>query len=346
VTPAGDVTLFDANLTGDPQDLALGWDGALWFTEPSADQIGRITLAGDITEFPAEGQPTSVTPAFDAGVWFTAAKGSIGRIALDGTVTTFDAGAASKPDDIALGADGALWFTRKKGIGRITTAGELTSYPTKGMQPGALTLGWDGAMWFTDTKKPLLGRISLSGSAAPVAPPVLGRTVVAAVKRGRVKVKTPGAERFQPVSAATSLPVGSVIDANNGRVRLRTATKAGTQTGTFYGGRFKVRQKRRGRGVVGIALRGRLDCGRGRGASISRRKKRRRSIWGLDLGGLFETLGLDSVTTVRGTKWLTVDRCDGTLTKVVRGSVVVRERATGKRVVVRAGERYLARHRP
>jgi hypothetical protein len=45
---------------------------------------------------------------------------------------------------------------------------------------------------------------------------------------------------------------------------------------------------------------------------------------------------------VRGTRWVVSDRCDGTLTRVVSGSVTVRDRVRDKTVIVRAGGQYLA----
>ena len=65
-------------------EITAGPDGALWFTEYSANRIGRITTAGVITEY---------------------------------TVPT----ASSKPYGIAVGPDGALWFTESNAdkIGRI-----------------------------------------------------------------------------------------------------------------------------------------------------------------------------------------------------------------------------------
>ena len=47
--------------------------------------------------------------------------------------------------------------------------------------------------------------------------------------------------------------------------------------------------------------------------------------------------------TVRGTKWTVVDRCDGTLTKVNRGEVAVRDFRRKKTITVSAGRSYLAR---
>ncbi|MGH2951688.1 MAG: hypothetical protein ACRDKX_06560, partial [Solirubrobacterales bacterium] len=57
------------------------------------------------------------------------------------------------------------------------------------------------------------------------------------------------------------------------------------------------------------------------------------------------TGGRHSSGTVRGTWWLTVERRNGTLTKVKKGKVRVRDFGLGKTFVVRGGERYLARAR-
>jgi hypothetical protein len=47
---------------------------------------------------------------------------------------------------------------------------------------------------------------------------------------------------------------------------------------------------------------------------------------------------------VRGTVWATVDRCDGTLTRVKEGKVLVRDLRRKRSVLVGAGRSYLARH--
>ena len=78
-------------------------------------------------------------------------------------------------------------------------------------------------------------------------------------------------------------------------------------------------------------------------AARARSKKVVSSLWGSDHHGRYQTNGRNSVATVRGTIWQTVDRCDGTLTRVVVGKVVVYDRRTHHRVVVTAGHSYLAR---
>ena len=59
--------------------------------------------------------------------------------------------------------------------------------------------------------------------------------------------------------------------------------------------------------------------------------------------GRFQTRGRYSAATVRGTAWDTADRCDGTLTRVRRGTVVVNDFVRHKTVAVQAGHTYLAR---
>ena len=59
--------------------------------------------------------------------------------------------------------------------------------------------------------------------------------------------------------------------------------------------------------------------------------------------GRFRTSGRYSAATVRGTDWVTTDRCDGTLTRVTRGTVIVRDFRRSRNITVRTGKSYLAR---
>jgi hypothetical protein len=67
-----------------------------------------------------------------------------------------------------------------------------------------------------------------------------------------------------------------------------------------------------------------------------------RYVWGKGRGR-YRTRGRHSSGVVRGTTWLTADRCDGTLTRVVTGVVLVRDFRARKTVRVGAGASYLAR---
>jgi hypothetical protein len=187
-------------------------------------------------------------------------------------------------------------------------------------------------------------------SNADALRPTLGSSVVVRAVAGRVLVRRPGSGGFARLATGAEVPLESEIDASHGRIALTSALPSGrTQTGRFGGGRFQLRQGRRG--YVDLYLRGRACPRSGRHAHVgsasaaSARRRRRNHLWGHDHGGRFRTHGRNSQATVRGTRWLVADRCDGTLTLVTKGSVVVRDTVRHRRLVLHAGERYLSRGR-
>ena len=184
---------------------------------------------------------------------------------------------------------------------------------------------------------------------APPAPPELGETLAAAPQAGNVLVRLPGSTRAVALNDAASIPVGSILDARKGTVALSSALPGDhTQTGTFHGGLFEVRQAAGARGMTELVLRGPkpkcsgASAGTARAAAAST-KRPPRGLWGRDDHGRFRTRGSNSVATVRGTAWYVEDRCDGTLTRVSKGSVSVRDLRRQRTVIVNAGDSYLAR---
>jgi hypothetical protein len=173
--------------------------------------------------------------------------------------------------------------------------------------------------------------------------PELGRSVGVDDRGGNVRVQTPGDSSWQPAAAVDTVPVGSVVDATRGHVTLRTAVDADgtTQTGTFWGAKFQVRQA--AGGVTELVLRGpRPHCGRA--ASAVAAASTSHGLWGHDNHGRFRTRGHNSVATVRGTTWFVAERCGGTYTRVTSGSVRVWDIRTRRSTVLHAGESLLARN--
>jgi hypothetical protein len=185
--------------------------------------------------------------------------------------------------------------------------------------------------------------------ASVVAPsPVFARTVVLKPISGRVFIRPPGISTvFVRLTRARIVPVGTVVDATLGRLSLTSANPPPgyTQTGRFFSGVFQIEQKRAGGGLVNLVLRDNLArnvCGSGaaRAAALSQ------TVLGLLRGvakGRFRTTGRFSAATVRGTDWGVRDRCDGTLTVVRQGVVLVTDFRLHRTVVVRAGQTYLAK---
>jgi Thrombospondin type 3 repeat len=198
-------------------------------------------------------------------------------------------------------------------------------------------------------------------------PPTPLKTVQVRVLSGEVFVKLPARSRgaraaqkgrFVPLRGASIVPVGSTLDTTRGRLSLTSArtTRGRTQTGTFSSAAFQIRQirarraarqrRRRARSTnlnTDLVLSGgsfKTRCarrGKGKGPVV-------RSLNG-EAKGRFRTVGRGSVSTIRGTIWITTDRCNGTETRVVEGKVSVRDVGRGRTVSLTAGRRYFARIR-
>jgi CSLREA domain-containing protein len=180
----------------------------------------------------------------------------------------------------------------------------------------------------------------------PPPTPVNGKSVTVAPKSGRVLIKLPGSDQFVPLVALESIPVGSIIDATNGRVTLTSVDANGvTQTADFYEGRFQVLQSAGG-ALVTLRLRGGdfSSCPKA-GSSARAAKRSGRKLWGSG-AGRFRTQGNFGAASVRGTIWLTVDQCKGTFFKVRRGVVTVSDFVADKTLSLPAGQSYWAKKQP
>jgi hypothetical protein len=196
--------------------------------------------------------------------------------------------------------------------------------------------------------------------------PVALESVAVRVVSGNVFYKLPTSLNqapagFKPLTGGATLPVGTTLDTSKGRVELTAAARtSGKQTmkAQFFDGRFVIRQVRQAKrgaksrrlftqlrlagGKFNSTCRAKASSSRELAAKKKRSKKKVRSLWG-DGKGSFQTRGQGAAATVRGTRWLTQDRCDGTLVRVRRGRVDVRDLFRKRTVRVKAGESYLAR---
>jgi len=175
---------------------------------------------------------------------------------------------------------------------------------------------------------------------------------------GRAAAATPGAAAVTPTATVTGevtvngfsysggkLPFGSLVDLVHGTITMKTgvgtvrASGVGRITAAFVllfthvdgepyvelrlaEGNFSVCPKRTTSGTSSASA------------------KVIRALWGSGMGN-FQTSGRFAAATVRGTHWLTDDRCDGTWTDVARGVVDMTSFRTGKTVAVHQGHTFL-----
>lgn len=145
--------------------ITVGSDGALWLlatdaTQDAQNAIWRVTPGGAATMEYSIAPDTidlngQVTTGSDGAIWFYGVRGGIGRITTSGSVHYFALPSDSLVFAMTTGPDGAVWFTDTgtSSLGRITTAGTITEYPTAllaNVSSGIVT-GSDGALWFTNS---------------------------------------------------------------------------------------------------------------------------------------------------------------------------------------------------
>ena len=300
---------------------------------PTVDSLGTSAS-------PVAGQPVSVDVA-GSDVW--------------GPVTySIDFGDGSVPVTGRAVASG-----RAFPLARASSGGTVThTYAGAGTYTATATVT-DGAANSAQRTVPVTVAAAPAAPTTPTVtpppnalpPPELGETINVFVLKDPVFVKLPGERRFHRLIKEGHLPNGTVIDTRKGRVLVVIADgSGGTDAAEFYEGVFEVNQPKKLKGLANIFLDGGGFKGCPRApkdphAQVSANKSPHRSVrhlWSKG-SGKFRTVGRFSSATVRGTTWLTDDRCDGTLVRVKQGKVAVRDFIRRKTVLVRAPKSYFAR---
>jgi DNA-binding beta-propeller fold protein YncE len=209
---------------------------------------------------------------------------------------------------------------------------------------------------------------------APPPTPVLGKTVNVSVVSGQVFILPPPGQSlggagdraalskgasFEPLTEARQIPTGSEIDALHGSLKMvsNTGQVGKTQTATLTGSVFKVTQVRKGitKGMTDFnliesAFQGAPSYGlckakgkKATDATVASLSTKTLQLLKVSGHGKFRTTGRYSAATVRGTIYTVADKCNGTLTHVIRDTVLVDDFARHKTILLHAGQSYLAK---
>jgi hypothetical protein len=316
--------------------------------------------------------PPAVSPSYDFRSSVSGPSGGSPRL----TMGFSDRGRAElRPVSLTAG----MW-THEDGSTDWDTYDGACGYRTQqsyaevlGCHPGATVSSvtmWNDSGWLYRNFQILVDNITYNGEtvSAPAdrgdvlgetesggkAPRVLGNITPVA---GEVRVRS-AAGGFVSLDQSSEVRVGSVVDATDGVVEISSAPDSlgRTQSGRFSEGVFQVVQSRadKSRGLMKIRLKGGgfRRCQPGRSGAhapgAARRKLPRKVIRQLrawKVKGGVQVRARGSSNTAGGTSWVTVDRCDGTLTRVTSGKVVVRDFGLKRTFVVSAGHHHLARIR-
>jgi virginiamycin B lyase len=166
-TSGGGVTSTSVGV--DANGITVGPDGNLWVTSGAgAGAVSRVSPGGGgppsvIQSFATQGSnPRGITRGPDNALWFTeSGSNSVGRVTLDGQVSSIPLSGCALPDDIALNpTDNSLWVTcfGSPALVRITESGATPPAPTPPRGGGAVPVAGLKAS-FTVKKTVIAGKV-------------------------------------------------------------------------------------------------------------------------------------------------------------------------------------------
>ncbi len=179
-----------------------------------------------------------------------------------------------------------------------------------------------------------------------------GTTAGAAPVNGAATVREPAARKAVPLTRATTIPVGSTVNADHATVELCAASGPGstsTQCADFSGGTFEIVEDAHASAAraarahyTDLKLVAPLPCSAG-GRTVRRGNAARSRHLSADGPGAWRIDGLYADVAARaGGHWQTTDTCSSTTVTVKQGSVTVDDVARHTTVRVTAGHKYRA----
>ena len=150
LTADGKLTTFSfPGLVANGGMITVAPDRNVWFGFGAIGDgyIGRLSASRSCVAFAIHGRPFFLTPGHDGAVWLTEYQESrIVRIASNGSETDYQLPTAEWPTNIAAGPDGAVWFTTRTGVGRLTKDGSYSRLRLDGTTAD-LAFDRNGTLW-------------------------------------------------------------------------------------------------------------------------------------------------------------------------------------------------------
>jgi virginiamycin B lyase len=205
-----------------PQRIATGPDGNVWFTIATGRDYGRIAPDGTVTEydFPAGvSGAKGIATGPDGNVWI-AANGNVVRVdpASPATPQAFPI-AGLVPEEVAAGPDGNVWLTSGTDAIKVGTNGALIDRYTVLVGARGITAGRDGNLWIADFADTAVVRVTPGGTKTVFDVAGMGPQQVAAGAAGQLAFTNPNGTlglmaydgTFRDISMPATDPFGVVF---------------------------------------------------------------------------------------------------------------------------------------
>lgn len=140
-------------------------DGGAWFSVDGAPVLGHVTPAGTVQKIPIGGSGVTLglLQTSDGAIWAADFNGDrVVKVATDGVLSEWKTSSGAKPQSLALGPGGGVWFTEsgKNHIAVLRGTQVVDVYQT-GDWPDHMATTADGWAWFTEYYQDRVGRVRL-----------------------------------------------------------------------------------------------------------------------------------------------------------------------------------------
>ena len=219
---------FEAKPGAIAVDITVGGDGNIWFIGCCPGTIGKVTMAGVVTNYalPTDHFAQALVLGPKGDIWFTEGQQYLGKITPAGVITEYRIPIPNEvASGITVGPDGNLWFYEQQPaqppqamIGRMRPDGRfLAGYPAS--VRATLFTGPDGRVWYADADAQHIDAMNAAGQVTQYCcAPFAGQIVtgpdgnlwfVAAAAVGKITTSGVITEYSEPSSLAyTGLAVG------------------------------------------------------------------------------------------------------------------------------------------
>jgi hypothetical protein len=185
--------------------------------------------------------------------------------------------------------------------------------------------------------------------------PVLEQTVGVAPISGTITVRLLGRRRFVRLRVGEVIPLDATVNATHGVVLVVSATAARPAhqaSGQFSRGIFTLTQPTAAFTVLDLdshfaacpLVKGVASTASTKPTTLAEKRSSKRTVNEVfgNAHGAFKTSGRYATAADEGTRWLTADRCDGTLVEVVQGTIRVTDLVHHRTITLHTGQSHLS----
>ncbi len=186
--------LGSGSFTAAPSGIVSGPDHNLWFTEPTTDNYGYMTLGGAVTEYPftlpGGSRPTAIASGTDGNLYMAESLTNAIAISTTSGFIINQPPTSGSPVALSVASNGGMWAAvLPNALCPVSLSGVGTCITTPSTALSGLANGPDGRLWFAQNGNNTIAAMSIPGftfASYPIPTANAGVTALASGSDGNM----------------------------------------------------------------------------------------------------------------------------------------------------------------